>query len=540
VTVPHRYLTSFDTHRLPNVVAEVCVIGSGVAGLRAAIAAAEHSDVLLVSKGPLGGGNTPWAQGGIVCADGAGDSAAEHASDTLAAGKGIGEPDAARVVSEEGPARVRELMTWGANFDRGPDGELHRTREGGHGRARILHADGDATGAEIARTLVDRVAELIAEQRIRPLSGGWLIDLLTDPERRRVTGALVQIEGQGRCAIWAEAVVLATGGAAALYRETTNPAGGGTGDGIAAAWRAGADTRDMEFVQFHPTTLYVAGAPRTLVTEAIRGEGAWLVDRNGDRFMPAVHPQAELAPRDVVSRTIAARMQELGDPSVFIDCSHLDAAFVRARFPNVAAACTTVGLDLATDRIPVRPASHYFMGGVAVDLDGATSVDGLWACGEVTCSGLHGANRLGSNSLLEGLVFGARAGAAAAAAAQGRAVGFGRVAHRTGGTSGQGVDVQDVRNALAAVLDRRVGIVRDADGLARAAEQVEFWDSYVGPAELENTAGWNLQNRLRLALQITAAAAERTESRGVHYRSDYPERDDARFARHVVHAGLQV
>ncbi|MCI0341725.1 MAG: L-aspartate oxidase [Planctomycetales bacterium] len=506
-----------------------------MAGLRAALEAARTAEVLLVTKGPLGGGATLHAQGGIACAMGPDDSPELHAADTVNAGQGLTDPPVARLVAGEARERIEELLGWGARLDRAPDGSLALGREGGHSRARILHANGDATGAEVSRVLVSAVKALPAH-RVRVLEKAYVVDLLT--EGGRCLGVLADLgPAGGRQAIWAGATVLATGGAGRLYRETTNPAGA-TGDGLGIAHRAGAAARDLEFVQFHPTTLYVAGAPRALVTEAIRGYGAYLRDRTGRRFMPDVHPDAELAPRDVVSRAILARMRALGDVCVFVDLRHMPPEEVRARFPTVRDACATVGLDLARDLIPVRPTAHYAIGGLTCDLAGASTLPGLLVAGEVASTGLHGANRLGSNSLLEGMVFGRRAGAAAAAEAT-RAGGprVGRV-RAAGGGSPAAVDVADVQNSVRALLGRDIGIERDAEGLRRAAEQIAFWQGYVLPAEFPDPAGLTLQNMLTVAGGIVAGALAREETRGVHYRTDFPTRDDARFARHLEWPGL--
>ncbi|MBI2921049.1 MAG: L-aspartate oxidase [Planctomycetes bacterium] len=525
-----RYLVNFDGRRIPWRSADVLIIGGGVAGLRAAVEAGKRARVLLVAKRTLGESNTQLAQGGVAAALDSGDTVESHVRDTLDAGKGISDPKVVRTVIKEGAARVKELIAWGTKFDR-RGGEIHFAREGGHSRARILHAGGDATGAEIARALIEHVR---AEPNIEVIENTFVLDLLT--RKGRVAGALASLPGGGLQGISAPCTILATGGCGQIYRETTNPEVA-TGDGLSIAHRAGAKLEDLEFVQFHPTALYIAGAARALISEAVRGEGAWLRDRQKRRFMPDVHPQAELAPRDTVSRAIVRRMRETDDTQVYLDLSHLPAARVRERFPGLAELCRTYGIDIAKDPIPVRPAAHYMVGGVRADMNGRTNLPGLWAAGECACAEFHGANRLGSNSLLEGLVFGSRAAVDAlrqwpkgAMASPGHFSYDGPLAS----SSEPPVDVADVRASLKALMWREVGVERDAEGLRRGLEAIEFWKSYILTRQFPDAAGWELQNMLILCGLIAGCALARDESRGTHYRTDHPETDDARWKRHQV------
>src|SRR3954454_12061486 len=410
-----RYLVPFKAGRLAQQFTDVLIIGGGVAGLRAAIAAAEGGgDVLLLTKDTLEQSNTWYAQGGIAAVlQQPLDSYESHVSDTEKGGAGLCDHEAVEVVVKEGPQRVLELLSWGANFDKDPAKAhgLAFTLEGGHSVARILHAYGDATGKELAQTLIKTVR---SRESIRTSEKSFAIDLLTHDGR--CVGAMALVDGQINV-IWARSTILASGGAGQLYRETTNPRIA-TADGHAMAYRAGATLQDMEMVQFHPTTLYVAGGSRALITEAVRGEGAYLVDRNGYRFMKDYHEMAELAPRDVVSRAIVEQIRKTHFTHVYLDVRHLPAAEFRERFPQLAKLVDEFEINPAKDLIPIHPAAHYMIGGVDVDLHGRSSLSGLYAVGEASCTGLHGANRLGSNSLLEGLAFGARAGVDAAKAAK--------------------------------------------------------------------------------------------------------------------------
>jgi len=517
----HGALTSFNTLDLPLRWADVLVIGSGVAGLRAAIEAAKTGTVILVTKCGLMDSNTRFAQGGIAAAiDRIEKSYLSHIEDTLSCGAGICNEPVVDFVVREGAELVAQLMEWGTNFDVDAEGELCLGLEGGHSKNRVLHSNGDSTGHEIARSLV---AKAQACRQIRILEDTFTIDLIRQSGECR--GAVVWDHVRGKQVILARATILCSGGAGRVFRETTNPAVA-TGDGVAMAYRAGLPIQDAEFFQFHPTTLYVAGAARALISEAVRGEGAHLVDREGDRFMLGRHPKAELAPRDVVARSILEVMKTSGDTHVFLDLSPIKGD-VRARFPGIDRLCRSYGLDLDGDRIPVRPSAHYWIGGVATDEQGATALPRLYAAGEVACTGLHGANRLASNSLLEGLVFGARAGAAAAELATGnigevRPLGIELDLDQR--RSSADLDVNDLKHSLCSLMTRSVGIVRSAEHLEEAVRQIEFWGRYVLSTELAGPRGWETQNLITVAWLIASGALSRKESRGTHFRSDFPER----------------
>ena len=537
-----RYLIPFKAARLPQQFTDVLVIGGGVAGLRSAIAAADGgADVLLLTKDTVAESNTWYAQGGIAAVLQPLDSHESHVEDTLRGGAGLCDKSSVEMVVREGPQRVLELLSWGANFDKqqGNPYDLAFTREGGHSFARILHAYGDATGRELAQTLINTVR---AREQIRISERTFAIDLIT--EDNQCLGALALIDGHVNV-IWAKRTILASGGTGQLYRESTNPRIA-TADGHAMAYRAGATLQDMEMVQFHPTTLYVAGSSRALITEAVRGEGAYLVDRTGYRFMPDYHEMAELAPRDVVSRAIVEQIRRTNYTHVYLDVRHLPTDAFRARFPQLAQLVDQFEIDVSRDLIPIHPAAHYMIGGVDCDLNGRTSLAGLYAVGEASCTGLHGANRLGSNSLLEGLAYGARAGADAAA----EVVGGGkndvkfpvRLEHEIPPSTKTELDINDVKSSLRSVMWRNVGIERSGERLTETREIIGFWSRYVmdkvfSPATLgaaAATAGWEIQNMLTVCAMITTAAYSRTESRGVHHRLDYPERDDAHWRLHLL------
>ncbi|CAN5544057.1 L-aspartate oxidase [soil metagenome] len=534
-----RYLVPFKASRLPQQITDVLVIGGGVAGLRAAIAAADAgADVLLLTKDTVEQSNTWYAQGGIAAVLQPLDSVDAHIRDTETVGVGLCDERTVRITVEEGPKRVLELLQWGANFDKqvGNAYDLAFGLEGGHSYARILHAYGDATGKELAQTLIRRVRE---KDSIRISESSFAIDLITS--ENHCVGALAMIDGN-ISVIWARRTILASGGAGQLYRESTNPKIA-TADGHAMAYRAGATLKDMEMVQFHPTTLYVAGSSRALVTEAVRGEGARLVDRNGHRFMADYHKDGELAPRDVVSRAIVEQIRKTNFTHVFLDVRHLPTQKFRERFPQLARLCDEFEIDIAKDPIPIHPATHYMIGGVEADEHGQTSLAGLYAVGEASCSGLHGANRLASNSLLEGLTFGARAGEHAAGIARGQSIEFPQnLEHKELPSSKTELDVHDVRNSLRSVMWRNVGIERSGERLTETREIIAFWSRYVMdktflPSLLATdgaVAGWELQNMLTACFLIASAAHTRTESRGAHYRLDFRERDDARWKQHLV------
>jgi L-aspartate oxidase len=512
--------------------ADFLIIGSGIAALRAAAELAGAGDVLILTKAEPSEGNTGYAQGGIAAAVGPGDSPDLHGADTIAAGDGLCDERAVAALVEDGPRYVRELIEWGARFDRGADGQPALAIEGAHSARRVLHAR-DATGREIGRVLWERVSVL---PRVVAHSHARVVELIVEGER--ATGArFLQDDGSLQSAR-APSVLLATGGAGQVFRETTNPAVA-TGDGVAMAYAAGARVADLEFVQFHPTVLHVPGHPRFLLSEALRGEGARLLNSEGQPFMGRYDPAGDLAPRDRVARAIVREGQRLNG-LIYLSLEHLDPGFVHARFPLISEACRRAGLDLARDRVPVGPAAHYVMGGVHTDLDGRTSIPGLYAAGEVACTGVHGANRLASNSLLEGLVFGARAGRAmragqdrrpvdaAAASGSGREPAAARP--RSTGTSPTAAEVQDL-------MWRQVGLFRDGAGLAAALETLEVaWqqvESDLRAGALRDADSWRCASLVIVGRLIARAALRREESRGAHYRADYPQRDDVHWKKRI-------
>ena len=525
MTTP-RYLVSFDTRRELHRFTDVLIIGGGVAGLRAANAVSSHDDVLVVTKDILQESNSTYAQGGIAGVLDPEDRFDNHINDTLAAGGNLCDRAIVDMVIRDGPRRIEELVRWGTKFDK-EDGELELGREGGHSYERIVHAQGDATGQEIMRAVIQRTKEL---PNVNIWENAFTVDLITHEGRCR--GAVIVKDGV-KTIVWAKETILCTGGTGQVYRESTNPLVA-TGDGHALAYRAGVELRDMEFVQFHPTVLYIAGSSRSLITEAVRGEGAYLRDVDGHRFMPEYDQRAELAPRDVVSQSIITQMGKSKHHCVYLDLSHLDSKHVLERFPGIAEACRKFGLDIASDRIPVRPGAHYMIGGVTVDRQGRTSLPGLWAAGEATSSGLHGANRLASNSLLEGLVYGAHAGEAASRAAGEDGSGLTALVIRNPKTEKfESFDIADVRVSLKSLMGRLVGVERTEDGLQEAADSIRSFAAYVMSHQFEVREGWELQNLLTTASCVVNAALSRTESRGVHFRRDFPKPDDENWRRHL-------
>ncbi len=519
--------------------ADVIVVGSGIAGLSAALELRAKVDrVLVVTKGQLSSGSTVWAQGGIAAALDPEDTPEEHLQDTLVAGAGLCSEEAVRALVTEGPDRVRELVARGAHFDTAPNGDMTLTREGGHHRDRIVHAGGDATGAEVSRALVAQLDAIRNDPGIEVIEGAMVVDLLTaapSPDGRpgKVCGVTLHVIGQGTRdgvgAALAKAVIVATGGIGQVFRSSTNPASA-TGDGIATALRAGAAVADIEFVQFHPTVLWEGSGARgqlPLISEAVRGEGAYLLNADGQRFMVGRHELAELAPRDVVSRNIVAQMKEDGANNVFLDCRHLDATFLEERFPTIWAGLAERGIDMSRDLIPVAPAQHFHSGGILTDLNGRSTQQGLYAIGEAACTGVHGANRLASNSLLEGLVFAKRAATDAASMVADGVLTQAEPVDRPAPTS---LVPATMRRKIQVTANDGVGPIRDMEGLATAVSRLasiraRFHTSEPGEV-LPQVAEWETSNVLATASVLASAALTRTETRGGHIRADYPGASD--------------
>ncbi|MFE6664483.1 L-aspartate oxidase [Streptomyces sp. NPDC057697] len=547
--------------------ADVVVVGSGVAGLTTALrCAAAGLATVVVTKARLDDGSTRWAQGGIAAALGEGDTPEQHLDDTLVAGAGLCDEAAVRTLVTEGPDAVRRLIGTGAHFDTTESGDIALTREGGHHRRRIAHAGGDATGAEISRALVGAVREAA----LHTIENALVLDLLTDAEGR-TAGVTLHVMGEGQHdgvgAVRAPAVVLATGGMGQVFSATTNPAVS-TGDGVALALRAGAEVSDLEFVQFHPTVLFLgAGAEgqQPLVSEAVRGEGAHLVDASGTRFMVGQHELAELAPRDIVAKAITRQMELHGTEHMYLDARHFGAEMWEQRFPTILAACRAHDIDPVTEPIPVAPAAHYASGGIRTDLRGRTTVPGLYACGEAACTGVHGANRLASNSLLEGLVFAERiaadivedrpragdpeAGASGASspllAAEAGAphTHSPRLAAEAGAPGEPSpLIAPEARSTIQRIMTRGAGVLRSAESLATAADALEALHNSAALAveadepkvAVPGVEAWEVTNLLLVSRVLVAAARRREETRGCHWREDRPERDDENWRRHLV------
>lgn len=505
--------------------ADVIVVGSGIAGLTTALQVRTYGlSVLLVTKAQIDAGSTKWAQGGIAAALGPGDTPDQHLKDTLEAGAGLCDVDAVRVLVTEGPAAVRKLIERGAQFDKEASGEISLTREGGHHRNRILHAGGDATGAEVSRALLAAVRD---DSGIEVLEHALVLDAIKDAQGT-VCGVTLHVIGEGsRDGVGralAHAVVLATGGLGQVFAQTTNPSVS-TGDGVALALRAGAEVADVEFIQFHPTVLWLgenSQGQQPLISEAVRGEGAYLVNGEGLRFMQGIHPLAELAPRDVVAIASMREMKRTGAQHVWLDVRHLEN--FATRFPTINASCLLHGIDPATDLIPVAPASHYASGGVKVDLNGNTSVKGLYACGETACSGVHGANRLASNSLLEGLVFSARIAADIAK-------GAGDATEPVDDSSQPFLLAPEVRKDIQKSMSRGAGVLRSSDSLVQTSSDLtRIEDRHSTEPCVE---AWETTNLFQLAQAIVKASLIRQETRGSHWREDFPQ-TSAAWSKRIV------
>ena len=518
-----RRLFPFDPRRVPHYRFDALVVGAGAAGGAAALAMAERGlSVGLIAKAGLEEANTFYAQGGLAAVIAPEDSFEAHVEDTLRVGCGLSERTVVEEVVRGGPRAVEALLAWGADFDRLEGGDLDLSREGGHSHRRVVHARGDSTGQEIQAALIQALS---SHSGISTFESTFVIDLLQGAGGE-VLGVLAWSARGEPVAFLADQVVLATGGAGQIYRETTNPAIA-TGDGVALGFRAGAVVRDLEFFQFHPTCLYIAGAARVLISEIVRGAGGVLVDKNGERFMSSYHPDAELAPRDVVSRAVFERMVLTGDTNVYLDLSGVERDPHRL-FPGISRICRFFGIDIAHDPVPVRPGAHYMIGGLSVDERGRTSVPGLLAVGECASTGLHGANRMGSNSLLEALVLGARAGdhvASLGTVGQGswQPRGVLPIPERAQPTPGIQVHIGDVTYSLKSLMWRALGVVRDGEEIREAQSRIDLWTRAVRELAPPEARSWELLNMLTLARLTSIGALAREESRGVHYRTDYPE-----------------
>jgi L-aspartate oxidase len=508
------------------------VVGAGVAGLRAAIDLAAAGSVTVLAKREVADSNTQWAQGGIAAALSDEDEISLHLQDTLQAGDDLCNPQAAKVLVEDAPGRIEELIQWGTEFDR-QGTKLTFGREGAHSRNRILHAHGDSTGREILRALYAKAQTL---KNISVLEFEFSTALIF--ENGRVSGINLITENGLQQQMSASAVLLATGGLGQLYRNTTNPSVA-TGDGVAMAFRAGAEVTDMEFIQFHPTALYLKNAPRFLLSEALRGEGAYLRNLEMHRFMPKYHPLAELAPRDVVARAIVHELElsPAKHPVVYLDLTHLDPDHVKARFPRIYATCLEYNIDITTELIPIRPAAHYSMGGIRSDLDGRSTLPGLYVAGEAAATGVHGANRLASNSLLEGLVFGARAGQAMRTEL-GKSPATIRPPHPLASNGPVDTPIEQVMGEIQDLMWRNVGIVRTGANLKRALDQLAQTSARV--AHPQTRRAFEARNLHLLGTLVARAALAREESRGAHYRLDFPTHNDAKFLKHSIIKGESI
>ena len=526
------YLLSFDVSKLPSETFDFLIIGSGVAGLSCAIELEAHGSVAVLTKDDMAAGSTQWAQGGIaaVLAPEPLDSNKMHREDTMKAGAGLCDADAVGVLVREGPHRIRQLIARGAHFDTEPSGELKLTREAAHRARRIVHANGDSTGREVQRSLT---SSTLKSGDVQIFENTLSVDFYIN--NGRCCGVFALDADDNLKLFRAKATIVATGGLGAIYKESTNPTHL-TGDGMAMAFRAGATLMDMEFVQFHPTA-FAKGPknPKFLISEAVRGEGAILLNTDGERFMPRYHEDGELAPRDVVARAIAQEISSTRSDFVLLDLTSKKPAEIAARFPKIYATCVANGVDPAKEAIPVSPAEHYMMGGIRTDLNGATNIEGLLACGECACTGVHGANRLASNSMLEGLVFGIRTVRSAMLLKDSHCPPEDEIAVSTEATphieySDEELDA--TRTTVQNIMWHHVGLVRNGEGLQTASDELQkLHEKFRHPQATREAI--EVANLVQTALLVTRAAVERQESRGAHFRLDFPETDDANWQHHL-------
>jgi len=519
------FLISFNTGNLTCEEIDFLVIGGGIAGLSAAFELKSFNTALVYKDGPRET-CTYNAQGGIAAAMPEGDSFLKHAKDTLATGCGIANPEAVEILVREGVERVKDLIGMGLVFDR--DGKnFHYTREGGHSCSRILHIDGDSIGRKLTGFLYKKAE---GERNIKIMHSCFLVDLIS-VEGRIAAALMYDIKSKKVFAIKAKAFILAAGGAGNIFQETTNPAGI-TGDGLSAAYRRGVELSDLEFYQFHPTTFYLAGAPRFLISESVRGEGGILKNGSGENFMRDYHPSGELAPRDVVTRAIIDQMKATGSNCVYLDLTGIKDN-LKKRFPQIYEFCRNYGIDIRKNLVPVRPAAHYFMGGIKTDIWGRTNMDNLYACGEIACTGVHGANRLASNSLLEGLVFGVRAAKKAAGSVKGKLPEL-KAKYIFPQKADILIDREDLKRSIKSLMWRNVGIERDGEILEIAKRRLYEWQKYAFLKEFYDITGFEALNMLIISTLIAESASKRKESRGTHYRKDYPLKNDRVWKKHIV------
>ncbi|HNY11836.1 MAG TPA: L-aspartate oxidase [Candidatus Wallbacteria bacterium] len=529
-----RYLINFSTQSLPSSTIDFLVVGSGIAGLRSAITLSNFGKVAVLTKDKTEECNSYLAQGGIAVAIGEDDNIKYHVNDTLRTGHGLCSEKAVGILVEEGPAQIEDFMKFGAHFDKTKDDRIALTREAAHTKNRIIHARGDAIGLELELTLIAKTKSI---SNIHFEEGVYLVDIMTEGKTAR--GAIVYDQKTRQCRIiYFKAIILATGGIGYLFQNTTN-SHIATGDGVAIARRAGAEITDMEFIQFHPTTLYLEGAPRFLISEAVRGEGGLLINVDGVRFMKPIHEMAELAPRDIVSRSILDQIESTKHPCVYLDVTHLEPEFVKTRFPKIYSNCLRYGVDITATPIPVKPSAHYMIGGVKSDLCGGTNIEGLYTCGESACTYVHGANRLASNSLLECMVFGNRAGMAAAEYSKklksAKHPDFSYEFKFNREPKGFSIKLHGEKfiDEIRKLTWENLSIVRGASKFEKVARALENFD-FVKNLELSTLRSFSMVNMLEVTSVINRFAKMREESRGTHFRSDYVEKDDKNWQKHII------